>query len=72
MILPTGWNYGLVAVSIIVAIIGSSVFLDLALRVRSTTVPVMKRVWLILGALIMGLSIWSMHFISFSGLLFIC
>ncbi|MBS1798227.1 MAG: EAL domain-containing protein [Acidobacteria bacterium] len=59
------YNYYLVALSLLVAMFASYTALDLAGRIRSIHVSARKRfIWLIGGAVAMGLGIWSMHFIG--------
>ncbi len=54
-------NFGLVALSIIIAVISSSVALTLASRLRSATRQERFR-WTLGGACAMGFGIWAMHF----------
>ncbi len=61
------WDGGLVAVSILIAITGSLIALNLAGEMRKTT-GIPKTLWATTGALVMGLSIWSMHFIGMQAL----
>lgn len=61
--MTTTWNYGIVALSIITAIIGSFVALSVAERLRMTR-GTKRLIWIGLGAFIMGLAIWSMHFVG--------
>jgi len=57
------YNLGLVVLSILVAIIGAYVAVEIAHRVRATGGR--RRVlWSCGGALAMGLGIWSMHFVG--------
>jgi NO-binding membrane sensor protein with MHYT domain len=59
------YDSGLVALSILVAIIASYTALDLAGCVSaSTSSPRKSWTWLIAGAVSMGIGIWSMHFIG--------
>jgi diguanylate cyclase (GGDEF)-like protein len=59
------YNFYLVALSLLVAMFASYTALDLAGRIRSIHVSARKRfVWLVGGAVAMGLGIWSMHFIG--------
>ncbi len=59
--MTTSWDYRIVALSIIMAIIGSYIALYFAGRLRNTKGR--ERVlWTSMGASIMGLAIWSMHF----------
>jgi len=55
-----------VALSLVVAVLGSWTALDLFRRVRSH-IGRAQRVWLGMAAVAMGLSIWSMHFIAMLG-----
>jgi PAS domain S-box-containing protein len=59
----TSWNYGIVALSVITAIIGSFVALSVAEHLRMTK-GIERLFWMGLGASIMGLAIWSMHFVG--------
>ena len=52
-----------VVLSIIVAMLASFAALDFAGRVRSQA-GAMRRGWIIIGATVMGLGIWSMHFVG--------
>ncbi|KYC35274.1 PAS domain S-box protein [Scytonema hofmannii PCC 7110] len=61
--LSSSYDQGLVALSIVLAVLSSYTALDLAGRVSG----VEKRVrvaWLIGGAITMGIGIWSMHFVA--------
>src|SRR5205807_2567578 len=58
------YNYGLVGLSYIIAILASYVALDLAGRIRSEETPHIQLYWLLGGAFAMGAGIWSMHFIG--------
>jgi PAS domain S-box-containing protein len=57
------YHYGIVAISIAIAIIGSFVAYDICLRAR-TSAGAMRSVWLAGAAVAAGGSIWSMHFIG--------
>jgi PAS domain S-box-containing protein len=57
------WNYRLIALSVVIAIIGSYVALDFAIRMRSPAAR-HKALLFILGSLAMGLAIWTMHFLG--------
>lgn len=61
--MPTSWDYRLVILSITIAIIGSYVSLDFAGRMNSAK-GLARKLWFSGGALLMGLAIWSMHFIG--------
>src|SRR5258707_11022530 len=57
----TYYNYPLVALSYLIAVLASYVALDLAGRLRAEP---HKLYWLLGGAFAMGAGIWSMHFIG--------
>jgi NO-binding membrane sensor protein with MHYT domain len=61
--LDGNWNHWLVAVSIAIAVMASYVALDLASRVVASA-PRQSRMWLVAGAVCMGVGIWSMHFVG--------
>src|SRR5690242_11117876 len=61
--LPIHYHLGLVALSVLVAILAAYVALDLVGRV-SATAGRARQAWLAAGALAMGIGIWSMHFIG--------
>lgn len=64
----TSWDYRLVAVSVIIAIIGSYLGLDFAGRMKQSAEKGLRRFWFLAGSFIMGLAIWSMHFIGMMAL----
>jgi PAS domain S-box-containing protein len=57
------YDYRLVALSVLLAMLASYAALDLAGRVTSARGPV-RSIWLTGGAAAMGLGIWSMHYIG--------
>ena len=57
------YNYALVALSVLIAIVASYAALDLAGRVRAAG-GWTQAVWLLGGACAMGTGIWSMHYIG--------
>jgi two-component system, sensor histidine kinase and response regulator len=57
------YNYWLVGLSVVVAVLVSYTALSLAARVAAANLSLV-RVWLIGGSLAMGIGIWSMHFIG--------
>jgi NO-binding membrane sensor protein with MHYT domain len=61
--LTTGYNFQLVMVSVVIAVLASYTAIDLAGRVTSTQSRV-QMVWLVSGAAAMSTGIWSMHFIG--------
>jgi two-component system, sensor histidine kinase and response regulator len=61
--LPSSYDYRLVALSVLIAILASYTALDLAGRVTAAHGWV-RRTWLTGGAIAMGLGIWSMHYIG--------
>ncbi len=58
------YNYGLVTLSYVIAVLASYVALDLAGRLRSETNQRIQMYWLLGGAFAMGAGIWAMHFIG--------
>ncbi|MDQ6887648.1 MAG: ATP-binding protein [Gemmatimonadota bacterium] len=61
--METSYNFGLVLLSVVVAIAGAYVAVEIAQRVREATGR-RRTLWLLGGALAMGLGIWSMHFVA--------
>jgi len=61
--LAGSYDYRLVALSILIAILAFYVALDLAVRVTAARGGA-RRAWLAGGAISMGLGIWSMHFVG--------
>src|SRR5580704_3640161 len=57
------YDYRLVALSVLLAMLASYAALDLAGRITSARGPI-RSVWLAGGAAAMGLGIWSMHYIG--------
>lgn len=64
----TSWDYRLIATSVVSAIFGSYVALDCAGRMKSAQ-RTARRLWFTCGALMMGLAIWTMHFLGMLALL---
>lgn len=63
MIMPGSYDYGLVALSLFIAMCASFAALGLAGRVTATSGWI-RSAWLAGGAASMGLGTWSMHFIG--------
>src|SRR6266403_3633389 len=57
------YNYALVALSVLISIVASYTALDLAGRVTAARGRI-RAVWLLGGAIAMGMGIWSMHYIG--------
>ncbi|MBW4631313.1 MAG: PAS domain-containing protein [Iphinoe sp. HA4291-MV1] len=57
------YDLRLIALSIVIAVLASYTALDLAGRVTASVAQA-KRAWLIGGAFVMGVGIWSMHFVA--------
>ncbi|WP_246845539.1 MHYT domain-containing protein [Bdellovibrio sp. NC01] len=57
------YNQELVALSILIATIGAYVALNIVLRIKES-LEKSNRLWLLAGAIAMGLGIWSMHFVG--------
>ena len=58
------WDLRLVALSLMIAIGGAFVALECAHRMRMTEKPRDRRLFLWAGAALMGLAIWTMHFVG--------
>lgn len=58
------YNYWLVGLSLVVAMLASYTALDLSSHISALTRPRLRYVWLAGGAAAMGIGIWSMHFIG--------
>lgn len=58
------WDVRLVVLSVAIAIFGSFVALECAERMRTAASPMHKRRLFALGAGLMGLAIWTMHFVG--------
>jgi NO-binding membrane sensor protein with MHYT domain len=61
--LAGAYDYRLVALSVLIAMLASYVALDLGARVTAARGRA-QRVWLVGGAAVMGLGIWAMHYIG--------
>src|ERR671926_74730 len=61
--MATTYNYWLVFLSLLVAILASYTALDLATRITASRGGAAKA-WLVGGAFSMGIGIWSMHFVG--------
>src|SRR5450755_3010719 len=61
--MPSVYNHWLVGLSIVVAVLVSYTALRLAARV-ATSEAQGSRIWLGIGAIAMGVGIWSMHFVG--------
>src|ERR1700693_3023675 len=57
------YDYRLVALSIVIAVLASYAALDVAGRVTSAKGGI-RFLWLIGGAVAMGIGIWSMHYVG--------
>ncbi len=57
------WNYPLIFISILVAIIGSFTALIHAQRMRESSGRA-STLWMVAGSITLGLAVWSMHFIG--------
>jgi two-component system sensor histidine kinase/response regulator len=57
------YDYALVALSVVIAVMASYAALDLAGRVTAARGAI-RQLWLVGGATAMGLGIWSMHYIG--------
>lgn len=57
------YDYTLVALSVLIAVLASYAALDLAARVTASSGSI-RAIWLLGGAVAMGTGIWSMHYIG--------
>src|SRR5713226_3357191 len=62
-VLVGSYDYGLVVLSVVIAIVAAYAALDLAGRVTSADGRI-RFIWLTGGAVAMGTGIWSMHYIG--------
>src|SRR5260370_20539695 len=62
-LLHGSYDYGLVALSVVLAISASYAALDLAGRVSSSRGRA-RTIWLTTGSAAMGLGIWAMHYVG--------
>lgn len=67
MEIATSWDYRLVTVSVLVAVIGAFVALDCVDRMKTSSGST-RRVWFFVGATMMGVAIWMMHFVGMTAL----
>ena len=58
------YNYSLVLIAFIIATLASYTTLAIVARVHSVGSDATRLVWLLGGALVMGIGIWSMHFVG--------
>ena len=58
------FNATLIALSIFIAITSSFTAFGVAERIEKAEIKVLKIVWIIFGAVSMGLGLWAMHFIG--------
>lgn len=58
------YDFWLVLLSFIVAALTSYTALDLSGHISQLKRPILRHIWLIGGAIVMGVGIWSMHFIG--------
>ncbi|MGA9510930.1 MAG: diguanylate cyclase [Candidatus Sulfotelmatobacter sp.] len=61
--MKTSYDYGLVTLSVLLAMFASYAALELAGRVTSARGRV-RALWLVCGAVVMGLGIWAMHYVD--------
>src|SRR5712691_11764585 len=63
LVLAGSYDHGLVALSVVIAVLASYTGLDLAGRVTATHGRA-RLIWLAGGATAMGIGIWSMHYVG--------
>jgi PAS domain S-box-containing protein len=61
--IPKSYSFVLVILSVVVATLGAYVAVEIAQRVRATEGR-RRFVWTCVGAVVLGLGIWSMHFVG--------
>ncbi len=61
--MPITWNAPLIAVSVLIAVIGSYTALIHARRVRENSGRT-ATIWMLAGGGTLGVAIWSMHFVG--------
>ena len=61
--IPKSYSFVLVILSVVVATLGAYVAVEIAQRVRATEGR-RRFLWTCVGALVLGLGIWSMHFVG--------
>jgi NO-binding membrane sensor protein with MHYT domain/nitrogen-specific signal transduction histidine kinase/CheY-like chemotaxis protein len=62
--IPGTYNYALVLLSYLVAVLGSYAFLQFATRIAELRDAGLRLSWLAIGAIAMGGGIWAMHFVG--------
>lgn len=62
--MPISHQPSLVLLSIAIAVVAAWAMLEMAGRVAQAATPRDARPWIVLGALVMGLGIWAMHFVA--------
>jgi len=65
--MSSSYNYWMVALSLAIAVFASHTALDLGGR-TSAAAGHARRLWLLGGALSMGLGIWAMHYIGMAAM----
>ena len=63
-VLAGSYDYGLVLLSYLVAVLGSYAFLQFASRIAELTDSGQRLGWMVVGATAMGGGIWAMHFVA--------
>jgi NO-binding membrane sensor protein with MHYT domain/nitrogen-specific signal transduction histidine kinase/CheY-like chemotaxis protein len=63
-VLPGAYDYALVLLSYLIAVLGSYAFLQFAARIAELNDATVRLGWLAVGSLAMGGGIWAMHFIG--------
>lgn len=63
-VLTKHYNYYLVTLSVIIAVLASYTAFGIAERVRASVTNTYKLLWIMLGSISMGIGVWSTHFIG--------
>src|SRR3569623_220384 len=58
------YSFGMICLSVLVAMLAYYTALDLAQRISKNQLPRYRHIWLIGGAVAMGVGIWAMHFVG--------
>lgn len=62
--MPGTYNLFLVTLSVAIACLAAYAALGLSGRIRAAERAIAKRIWLVAGAMAMGIGVWAMHFIG--------
>ena len=66
------YNYPVAALPVCISVLASYAALDLAERITASYGLVRRQVWLISGAVVLGIGIWSMHYTAMWAFRILC